>query len=183
MTYYGAKEMAASFRTVRSNTIKIAEEIPEDKYSFSPAPGARTIAQTLVHISNIHKFQFAVSRDEKRSTLEGMNFMAIMGPMMADEQAAHTKAEILAKLKASGDEYAAWLDTLQDGFLGEAITMPAGGNPPARTRFDMAISVKEHEMHHRGQLMMAQRIIGIVPHLTRDAQARMAAMQAQASKA
>ena len=56
--------------------------------------------------------------------------------------------------------------------------MPPGGTPPARTRFDLIISVKEHEMHHRGQLMMAERIMGIVPHLTRAQQERMAAMQA-----
>ena len=31
MTYYGAKELARSFRTVRDNTIKIAEEIPEEQ--------------------------------------------------------------------------------------------------------------------------------------------------------
>jgi uncharacterized damage-inducible protein DinB len=42
----------------------------------------------------------------------------------------------------------------------------------------MLIAVKEHEMHHRGQLMLMERMIGIVPHLTRDQQARMAAMQA-----
>ena len=33
-------------------------------------------------------------------------------------------------------------------------------------------------MHHRGQLMMMQRMIGIVPHLTRQMQERMAQMQA-----
>ena len=38
MTYYGGKELAAAFRTVRNNTIKIAEEIPESKYDFKPAP-------------------------------------------------------------------------------------------------------------------------------------------------
>ncbi len=34
MTHYGAKELTRSFRTVRDNTIKIAEEIPEEKYGF-----------------------------------------------------------------------------------------------------------------------------------------------------
>ena len=34
MTYYGGKELAAAFRTVRKNTIQIAEDIPEDKYDF-----------------------------------------------------------------------------------------------------------------------------------------------------
>jgi hypothetical protein len=29
---YGAKELAESFRTVRKNTIQVAEDIPADKY-------------------------------------------------------------------------------------------------------------------------------------------------------
>jgi uncharacterized damage-inducible protein DinB len=43
----------------------------------------------------------------------------------------------------------------------------------------MILSAKEHEMHHRGQLMLIQRMIGIVPHLTRAMQERMAQMQLQ----
>jgi len=34
-------------------------------------------------------------------------------------------------------------------------------------------------MHHRGQLMLIERIIGIVPHLTREMQARFAAATAK----
>jgi uncharacterized damage-inducible protein DinB len=41
----------------------------------------------------------------------------------------------------------------------------------------MLLSSKEHEMHHRGQLMVIERILGIVPHLTRQMQERIAAMQ------
>jgi DinB superfamily len=52
MNYYGAKDLASSFRTVRKNTLQIAEEIPEDKYGFQPAPGTRTVARTLVHIAS-----------------------------------------------------------------------------------------------------------------------------------
>ena len=57
MTYYGAKELARSFRTVRNNTIKIAEEIPEEKYGFRPAEGCRSIAETLVHIAVMSRVQ------------------------------------------------------------------------------------------------------------------------------
>ena len=32
-------------------------------------------------------------------------------------------------------------------------------------------------MHHRGQLMLVERMLGITPHLTRQMQERMAAMQ------
>jgi uncharacterized damage-inducible protein DinB len=38
----------------------------------------------------------------------------------------------------------------------------------------MLLSPKEHEMHHRGQLMLVQRVIGQVPHLTRQMTERMA---------
>ena len=35
MIAYGAAELANSFRTVRKNTVQVAEDIPEDKYGFS----------------------------------------------------------------------------------------------------------------------------------------------------
>src|ERR1019366_1235519 len=57
MTYYGPKDMAASFRTVRGNTIKIAEEIPEESYGFRAAPECRSVAETLVHIAVGPRFQ------------------------------------------------------------------------------------------------------------------------------
>ena len=49
----GAKELAQSFRTVRKNTIQVAEDIPEAQYSFVPADGTRTVAQTLVHVGTM----------------------------------------------------------------------------------------------------------------------------------
>jgi uncharacterized damage-inducible protein DinB len=182
MTYYGAKEIAASFRTVRNNTLKIAGDIPEDKYGFRPAEGSRTVAQTLIHISNVHRFALAINRDHPASTLEGFDFMAFMGPLLASEQESMTKAQIVARLVAGGEEFESWVKTLSDDFLGQAVAMPAGGDRPSRTRFDMLIAVKEHEMHHRGQLMLVERMLGITPHLTRDAQARRAAMEAAAKQ-
>ena len=75
-------------------------------------------------------------------------------------------------LTVDGEKWAKWVEGLQDNFLGEVIEMPPGGTPAARTRFDMILSVKEHEMHHRGQLMLIERQLGIVPHLTRRMQER-----------
>jgi uncharacterized damage-inducible protein DinB len=180
MTYYGAKEIAASFRTVRNNTLKIAEEIPEEQYGFRAAGESRTVAQTLVHISNVSRFALALNRDNVVSTMVGFNFPAFIGPIAASEQKPMTKAEILERLTESGDEFESWAQTLSDDFLGEAIMMPPGGSPASRTRFELLIAVKEHEMHHRGQLMLVERMLGIMPHLTRQAQARRAAMEAAA---
>jgi uncharacterized damage-inducible protein DinB len=54
-----------------------------------------------------------------------------------------------------------------------------GSEPAVKSRFEMLISVKEHEMHHRGQLMLVERMLGLVPHLTRQFQERMAARESQ----
>lgn len=181
MTYYGGKELAASFRTVRNNTIQIAEEIDEKNYGFQATPATRTVAQTLVHINATTMFPLVVHRDHKLKTMEGFNFMAVLGPLMAEEQKPHTKAEIVAKLKKSRDEFGSWLETLPESFLAESVKQ-AMGPEPTKSRFQMILGQKEHEMHHRGQLMLLERMLGGVPHLTRQMQERMAQMQAAAQK-
>ena len=47
MTSYGPKDMADSFRTVRKNTILVAQDIPEDKYDYRAAEGVMTVAEML----------------------------------------------------------------------------------------------------------------------------------------
>jgi uncharacterized damage-inducible protein DinB len=178
MNYYGAKDLAASFRTVRKNTLTIAEEIPEDKYSYRAAEGTRTVAETLVHIALGGRFQEQVNLAEKRSSMEGFDFAKYMTTVGAEAAKPRTKAEIVTLLKDEGEKFAKAVESLQDDFLGQSVTMPPGGTAPSRTRFDMLASVKEHEMHHRGQLMLIERMLGITPHLTRERQAFLAAMQA-----
>ena len=180
MTYYGGKEMAASFRTVRENTLKIADEIPEDKYGFKPSSESRGIGQTLTHIALGPGFQHHI-QSNKISDLKTVNFGELMQKAGAEEAKPRTKAEIIAFLKAEGDKFAAFLEGLQESFLGESVSMPPGMQPPAKSRFEMLLGAKEHEMHHRAQLMTMQRMIGQVPHLTRQMQERMAAMAAAAA--
>jgi uncharacterized damage-inducible protein DinB len=91
-----------------------------------------------------------------------------------------TKPRILEALRSGGEEFASWLATLSDETLAERVYFPEGAQPPTKTRFEMLLSPKEHEMHHRAQLMLVERILGIVPHLTREQQARMAATEQKA---
>jgi uncharacterized damage-inducible protein DinB len=83
-------------------------------------------------------------------------------------------------LHKSGEKWAGFVEGLTESFLAEQVAMPAMMARPPKSRFEMILGVKEHEMHHRGQLMLVERIIGIVPHLTREMQARMSALSAKA---
>ena len=182
MTYYGGKELAAAFRTVRNNTIKIAEEIPENKYDFRPSPDSRSVQQTLAHLAIATGLQSYVHVN-KVTDLKTVNFMEIFQSFMADEARPRTKAETIEFLKTEGEKFATFLETLPEAFLAEVVTMPPGAEPATKCRFEMLMSAKEHEMHHRGQLMTMQRMIGQVPHLTRQMQERIAQMQAASAAA
>jgi uncharacterized damage-inducible protein DinB len=179
VNYYGGKELAESFRTVRKNTVAIAQDIPEDKYDFRPMPETRSVGELLAHIALAPMFQRKIHAEERRATLAGFDFPALMQRMHAEEKTPRTKAQVIEFLTKDGESWANWMEGLDENFLGESITMPPGGTPPSRTRFDMILSVKEHEMHHRGQLMLIERILGIVPHLTRRMQERREAAAAK----
>ena len=178
MTYYGAKELAAAFRTVRKNTITIAQEVSEENYGFRATPETRTIAETLVHIAVAPRLNYQIQAVEKLDSLAGFDFLTFLGGLIAIEKHPHTKAQVIALLTEEGDRYASWLETLNDEFLAESVAMPPGmPGPTSKSRFEMIMSVKEHEMHHRGQLMVLERLVGVKPHLTRQMEEMMAMMQ------
>ena len=177
MVNYGVKELAASFRTVRNNTIQIAKDIPEDKYGFVPAPGTRSVRELLVHIAHLNTIHYDFHRDKKLSTLQGYDFDELNKKRSALESSApKDKAGLIALLEKEGEKFATWIESLSDSFLNETYTDHMGQN--ARSRFEQIMSAKEHEMHHRGQLMLIERMVGVTPHLTVQAQERVRARQA-----
>ena len=182
MNYYAAKELAASFRTVRQNTIQTAEDIPEDRYGFAPAEGVRNIAQTLVHIALSPQLQHTIHARERRSSFEGYDYLTLMKRMAEEETRPRTRSQIVDLLKTEGEVWANFMQGVSEEFLAESFAMPPGATPIAKSRFEMLLSVKEHEMHHRGQLMLAQRLLGIVPHLTRLRQEQAAQTQPTSSR-
>jgi uncharacterized damage-inducible protein DinB len=178
MTYYGPKELAASFRTVRHNTIQIAEEIPETHYGYRVASECRSVAETLAHIAVAARLQEQVHIVERRSTLLGFDFFGFVEKQIAEEKTSRSKAQVLDLLRAEGEKFARILEGFPEDLLAERVEYPQGMVPPSKSRFEMLLSVKEHEMHHRGQLMVVERMLGITPHLTRHMQERAAAMKA-----
>jgi uncharacterized damage-inducible protein DinB len=177
MTYYGSKDLAGAFRTVRKNTIRVAEDIPEDRYDFKASADTRSIRDTLVHIALGTTFASHI-HGNKVTDMKTVDFQDIMQRMNAEQAKPRTKAEIIALLETRGRDFATFMEGLPDDFLGERLTMMPGADPASRTRFEMLLSAKEHEMHHRGQLMLIERMLGVVPHLTREMQERMARLQA-----
>lgn len=167
MNLYGPKQLVDSFRTVRKNTILIAEDIPEKDYGYRPVPDSRSVAETLLHIASLSGFDFFFHEEERLHWLENFDFGALIAKSQADEKRPRPKTEIIDLLRTAGDRWCAWVEGLPGERLAEQVRMPGG---VSKSRFEMLIGTKEHEMHHRGQLMVIERLLGIVPHLTRSRQ-------------
>jgi len=176
MTAYGGKELANAFRTVRKNTVQVAEDIPESQYGHVAAPECKSVGRMLTHIAVAQGFWDEIHRKQRRTTMQGIDFVAMGERAEANESKPRSKTEIVELLRTEGEQFAAWLETLTPEFLAEMVT--EGDGKTARSRFESLLGVKEHEMHHRAQLMLIERQLGIVPHLTRQRNERIAQMRA-----
>ena len=178
MTYYGAKELQASFDTVRKNTLTIAEEIPADKYGFRASPDTKSVGEMLAHIATAPMWQITM-HGEHVSMVDFAYFGTCLAESQAAEQALTTKDAIVMALRDNGDRLSRFFGGLSEATLQEAVSFPPPIQPATKPRFEMLLGIKEHEMHHRAQLMLMERMMGIVPHLTRAREA----FRAQASGA
>jgi uncharacterized damage-inducible protein DinB len=168
MTYYGPKQLADSFRTVRKNTIQVAEDIPEDQYSFRAAPDTMSVGEMLAHLACSPHWAEQCLFVEKKSNVAMEDFGRWMGEIGAKQKVLTSKAAIIDALKTNGEQFANYLESATEADLSAPVAAPNG----SKSRFEMALGVKEHEMHHRAQLFLIERMIGIVPHLTRARQQR-----------
>ncbi|MDP2389015.1 MAG: DinB family protein, partial [Acidobacteriota bacterium] len=151
----------------------VAEDIPEDKYSFRAAPDTMSVGEILAHLAATPHWANQCHFVDQKTAITMDDFGRWMGEVGTTSKSLTTKAAIVAALKADGETFAAGLESMTDAQLGEQVALPMGG----KTRFEMLLGVKEHEMHHRAQLFLMERMIGIVPHLTRARQAAQAARQ------
>ena len=178
MHLYSAKQLADSIRTVRKNTVLIAEDIPQEQYEYRPTPDSRSVEEILTHIAMVSRLDRILHEDEHVTTLEGFDFGKLIKRSEGEEKKPQSKAELVDWLRTSGEGWAQWLEGLPEEVLAEEVRQPGGGS---KTRFEMILGTKEHEMHHRAQLTVIERLLGIVPHLTRNRQAARIAATPRAS--
>lgn len=163
MSLYGKRHLVDGMRAVRANTIAIAEDIPEERYDYRATPTTRSIGETLVHIAWLWTSDKAIHDDAHIETVEGYDFAALMKTSEVDEKRPRSKAEVIELLRAAGEGQAKWLEAKSDAFLAERVAFPGGGST---SRFEMLLATKEHELQHRAQLTVLERLIGVGPRFT-----------------
>lgn len=70
MNPYGPQQLASAIRTVRRNTIIVAEDIPEESYGYRVTPDSRSVAETLLHIASAPQIDYHAHGSERISSID-----------------------------------------------------------------------------------------------------------------
>jgi uncharacterized damage-inducible protein DinB len=152
----GSQETLAFWNQIGKRLVDMAEDFPEDKYSFRAQKDERTFGENLVHVA-----------DEDYRLLSAIKG-GPMGPAGGRELSFgdyKTKDSIVKLIKQVVADGAALLQEQGDGGLTREVKYPYGNfMVHGSTAWLDAI---EHSAEHYGQLVVYYRVAGLVPPSSR----------------
>lgn len=155
------------WETARAGVIAELENSPEGHLDYRPGEGARTMREVAVHIAE-SAVAFANELLKADGNFANLFDAQVQAAVRASLPSAATKSEVLALLRATGEDTAARLRRVGEPLADQ--TMQGRLGPQSRlSALWFAIS---HESYHRGQLTAYERGFGAVPALTRQIAAR-----------
>ena len=131
----------------KATLVKIAEAMPENKYSFKPTPAQRDFGGHVMHIAQINMMVFKMLNAKT--------------PAPAINEKAATKAEMIKAMSDSFDYGTAILNEQTDQTMAAVIPGPPWMGPSTRARiFAFMIG---HTQDTYGQMVVYLRLNGGVP--------------------
>lgn len=156
-----AETLIALWKDARGGLIDEVKRIPDDQFSFRATPDTRSIAELLQHV--ITAQNMLVGETCRPDT----NFMRQPFGALAEEYAPGVnkvtdKNALIELLRSGMDEAETRLNSHSDKL--EESMIGFNGQPITKSAFlSFALS---HEMYHRGQLTVFERLLNIEPALT-----------------
>jgi hypothetical protein len=150
-----ASAIDKNYAWLERQLLQVAEEMPADKYSFKPSPDVRTFGEQLRHIGAVQWVVGAGLLDEKPTVDVGDGDN---GPI-----SMVAKAEILKYVISSFSYIRRAIMTINDSTALEMIPHPYD---PENTRIERLVLVQGYASHgweHYGQMVVYERMNGIVP--------------------
>jgi DinB superfamily len=141
-----------SWNDIGHKLIVMAQDFPEDKFSYKPQPESRTFIANLLHASASMYFFTDTSAGKKpRPSSYADDPKAVGVKTRADLVAFVTKCveDGAAEIKAKGDK--GLMETVDDG------------GPHLDRLYDLAYGLIAHSSEHYGQLVVYYRINNLVP--------------------
>lgn len=147
-------EFLGQFSYEADRVIQLANAIPEEKYSWRPAEGVRSISEVYMHIAGTNVIFPALISGEK------IDFQAVM----AKEKSATSKADVAKELAMSVEVVKKLVNGMSDADLEKSVTIPF--IPMTTTARGVIILIMSHISEHLGQSIAYSRSVGVVPPWT-----------------
>ena len=151
-----------TWKDVRDGVIAEVSKIPADKFDFKAAPDTRSVAEIVQHI--IGAQALLIGEMCRLDTNLGRAPFAEMIKQYAPEAISSTEKDVLLSLLASVQESAAEkIRAFGEEGLREETPRFDGKKT---TKLGLLQFSYSHEMYHRGQLAVYERLLNIEPALT-----------------
>ncbi|HEU4714081.1 MAG TPA: DinB family protein [Pyrinomonadaceae bacterium] len=156
-----AEIIIGMWKDVRNGLISEVEQIPEDHFSFRATPETRSVAEILQHIIETQKILVGEScRDE--ANIRRQSFADHHKEHAAGVKDVTDKQGLIDLLRSS-------MDAAEECVRahGERINEPMISlDGRQSTKAAVLTFASSHEMYHRGQLTVYERLMNIEPVLT-----------------
>ena len=154
------EELLEFWKEVRAGVIDELAQIPAEQFGFQPAPKSRSVAGIIRHIVEVQKF--STSELCRPDT----DFKRVPFRELAERHAAvaHTggdKEELIGSLKSSMESVEGALRAFGEEALREKVQYRK-----TMSKLDILYHYITHEMYHRGQISVYERLLKIEPVLT-----------------
>lgn len=143
------QEFAGGMSYSQDQIVKLIEAIPQDKFTWRPAEGVRSVSEVILHIAGS---TYMLSSALGTPVPEGLNLETL-------EKSTTNKDEIL---KYVNDAYAfssTAVANVSDEAMNEMIELPFG----TFSKRGVIMIIATHSYEHKGQLIAYARFNGITP--------------------
>jgi hypothetical protein len=139
--------------------MSLAKAVPEEKYSWRPAPGVRSFQEVFLHIANGNRLLLNIALNSPDADA----LKKLIEEQAKNEAAPSTKDKVIATLAESFAAIHQAIDRARPATLARSVVF---FGTPATTN-GVLINLETHMAEHLGQAIAYSRMNGIVPPWSR----------------
>lgn len=140
-------EFLRYYERVRERTLRVLARVPEDRMEWRPAEGAFSFGDLARHLGSVERWMFAENACRRPSRYPGHGAELVEG-----------YERDVGYLMAMHEQAMEIFSALSDEDLQARCVTPGGTE---LTVWKWLRSMVEHEVHHRGQIYLMLRMLGV----------------------
>ena len=148
-------EILAQFDEAANKLVQLAEAIPQDKFTWRPGAGVRSVSEVFLHVAGSNHYMLTAVGVP--AATQGENDL---------ERSTTDKAQVIAQLKAANASVRAAIQAMPDADLDKATKL-FGMDMTYR---GVCLLLQSHVHEHLGQMIAYARSNGIVPPWSQSGQ-------------